>query len=223
MEHGPLIEISYNTTTHGMMMGSGSSNTDAVRWCRDGSVILNATIFSGGKNLRSEYRLTPEMAQKVRDFVADEKIAEQAEKKVELPVMFDCFTSASITMIFDDSAVGGSPYEHVFLNCGPSRMAFRQLEEAVSELLKECRETGEYTGGETTDNNGQNIFGGFMGFPGINGIPGFHELKAEENDKQGRSGAATADTTSLIWTCPCGFTENRGKFCPNCGQPRPAQ
>ena len=251
---GPLVEFRYNRTTHGMAMGSGSSSSDEIRWCRDGSVILTAEYSGGGKNMRSEYRVTPEMAQKVRDFVEDEGLVQLAEEKIELPVMFDCFTSSMIVMRFDESAEGGSPYKSVTLNCGPAGMTFRTLEIAVSELMNECRETGEYIGGEMTENNGLGGGMGLMGFPGMGAAPSAPEppkvlwtcpgcgkadnymkfclqcgLPKPEPKEAGNGQSApgvaeasgTADSKPLTWTCSaCGYAENRGKFCSNCGQPR---
>lgn len=199
-----LVEFRYNRTTYGMAMGSGSSSADEVSWCRDGSVILTATYSGGGKNMRSEYRVTPEMAQKVRDFVEDNGIVQLAEEKIELPVMFDCFTSSMIVMHFDDSANGGSPYQSVVLDCGPAGMTFRTLENKVAELLKECRETGEYVGGEMMENSGPGAGMGLMGFPGMPAAP------------------SAPEPPKVLWTCPeCGKTENYMKFCIKCGTPKP--
>lgn len=36
------------------------------------------------------------------------------------------------------------------------------------------------------------------------------------------SGAANAQTPILGWTCSCGKTDNRGKFCAECGAPKPS-
>lgn len=35
--------------------------------------------------------------------------------------------------------------------------------------------------------------------------------------------ASTVEEGAILgWTCPCGFTDNRGKFCMECGLPKPA-
>ena len=242
-----LVSFCFNHTTHGMAMGSGSSSSDEVSWLKDGSVILTANYNGGGKSTRTEYKVTPEMAQKVRDFVEEERLVQLAEEKIELPVMYDCFTSTMIVMHFDDSDLGGSPYQSVTLNCGPAGMTFRTLENEVSELLKECRETGEYVGGEITENNGTNGIMGLMGFPGMNNIPKAPDVpqvlwtcpecgktenymkfcmkcgypKPESSGQGASEGTENVCAKPLVWTCSaCGYAENRGKFCSNCGQPR---
>ena len=111
----------------------------------------------------------------------------------------DNFTSSGFTMTFDDSEIGGSPYVRRNVQCGPAGMTFRTIENELSAILKECRETGEYVSGESKK---VDIMSGLFG--GLNGI-------------------ATPSESPKVscWTCSnCGYDKNSGKFCVECGSRR---
>ena len=142
-QHGPLIRFSYNRTTHSMMAGGGSSCGDSIEWNRDGSIILKYDASGGGKSTHVEYRVNPETAEKVRDFVVRAKLAAVAKMDIPTPQVYDCFTSVSITMSFDDSSIGGKACESVTLYCGPAGMTFKKIEDEIHQLIAECKENGE--------------------------------------------------------------------------------
>ena len=194
--HGPLIRFSYNLSTNGMMMGSGSFSGDSVEWHRDGRIILSSDSEGGGKRTYAKYSLKPEAAEKIRGYVTEKKLAEIAGRDIPTPMVYDCFTSSTIGMGFDDSSVGGSYYESVTLYCGPAGMTFRQIEEDVAQLLKECRETGECIEFKVEEKkNG-------MAFPGM---PGMAMSPLSPAQQEG-------------WTCiKCGQSGNTGKYCTECG------
>ncbi|MBE7007545.1 MAG: hypothetical protein E7422_00080 [Ruminococcaceae bacterium] len=200
--HGPLIGFSYGRFSHSMTMGGSSSSGDELNWNRDGSIILTSSFSGGGNDTRLEYRVKPECAEKVRAFVAEKHLAALSKQKIPTPAAFDNFTSSSFRMTFDDSALGGSAFEMLHIDCGPAGMTFRKLEDEAWELLKECRETGECIVREEKEIGG--AFGGMTGFPGMMG------------------GGMGADIgMGAAWTCgKCGRAGNTGRFCPECGNPR---
>lgn len=202
--HGPLIGFGYDRFSHGMMMGSSSSSGDELRWNRDGSITLICSVSAGGKSVRTEYRVKPEAAQKVRDYVAEKRLAALSKEKIPTPAMTDNFTSSSIHMTFDDRALGGGPFERCSIQYGPAGMTFRTIEDEISELLKECRETGEYASRE--ESGAGEVFGDFLGMAKAPGMADF--LGAQQD---------------AIWMCPkCGRPGNMGAFCTGCASPRPA-
>ncbi len=205
--HGPLIHFGYSRFSHSMMMGGSSSSGDELDWNRDGSIILTSTYSGGGKSTRFEYRVKPELAERVRSFVAEKHLAALAKQKIETPAVFDNFTSSSFRMTFDDSALGGSPCEMAHIDCGPAGMTFRKLEDEAWELLKACREAGECVLNEEKETGG--AFGGMPGFPGMMGGIG-------TNPGMGMGVGAA-------WTCDkCGHAGNFGAFCAACAAPRSA-
>jgi hypothetical protein len=192
--HGPLIRFSYDRTSHGMMAGSSSSSGEVLSWNSDGSIELVSSSSFSGNYSRTEYKVTPEAAQKVRDYVAGSHLAALAEKDIPTPVMYDCFTSSSICMTFDDSSVGGLSHNMICLQCGPAGMTFAGIEKQVSDLLKECVTTGEKISNENRQTGP--MFGGFMS---MDPVP---------------------EQSSVYWKCPhCGYDKNTGRFCCECGRP----
>ncbi|MBO6106338.1 MAG: hypothetical protein J6P32_01895 [Stomatobaculum sp.] len=222
--HGPLVEFSYNLSTHSMMAGGGGSRSRKIEWNSDGTVIYSDRSGGGGRSSCLEYRLTPEAAQMVRDFVKEKRLAKLSKMDIQTPMVYDCFTSATIAMHFDDSGIGGSPWESCTIYCGPTGMTYRSLEDQIGELFKKCEETGEcIRNEEKTTQDGRF---------GFSGMGGFMMMGPPEQQRQGTSSPGQPVNqpeprrTAVIiskdkWICSCG-TEASGKFCPECGNARPA-
>lgn len=218
--HGPLVEFSYNLSTHSMMAGGGGSRSRKIEWNSDGTVIYSDRS-GGGRSSCLEYRLTPEAAQMVRDFVKEKRLAKLSKMDIRTPMVYDCFTSATIAMHFDDSGIGGSPWESCTIYCGPAGMTYRSLEDQIRELFKKCEETGECIRNEEKTQDER------FGFAGMGG---FMMMGPPEQQRQGTSSPGQPVNqpeprrTAVIiskdkWICSCG-TENTGRFCTNCGKPR---
>lgn len=230
--HGPLTEVSYIRSSHGMMAGSSSSSSQKVKWNSDGSVIYSTHSSGGGSSTEFEYKITPEMAKKVSDYVADKRLAALAKMDIPTAVMFDNFTSSCINMTFDDSSIGGDKYNSIHFNCGPAGLTFKSIEDGLYELLKECEASGECIKNETTQmddgpiaNFNRMIQMNMMGVTTPDPLDGMKKAQEEafkaavESTKSGASTPSAA--TNGKWTCKCGM-ENAGKFCANCGEPKPA-
>ena len=221
--HGPLMEFSYNLNTHSMMPGGGGSRSRKIEWNSDGTVIYSDRSGGGGRSSCLEYRLTPEAAQMVRDFVKEKRLAKLSKMDIQTPMVYDSFTSATISMHFDDRSIGGSPWESCSIYCGPSGMTYSSLEDQIRELFKKCEETGECIRNEETKTQGM--------YPGLAGMGGFMGMLTPEQQRQGMNPPGQPANqpeprpTAVIiskdkWICSCG-TEASGKFCPNCGKARP--
>ena len=198
---GQLLRVDYNTSSHGMMAGSSSYGGDALEWNKDGSIILTSTYTGGGKSTHAEYRVPEDLAEKVREYVNGTGLAQLSKEDIPLPVVYDCFTSANINMEYGDLNGEAWKREKFHLNCGPAGMTFREIENTLYGLLKECRENGECIVNEVKEQ--QN------GFPGM--MMGL--------------GPATISQMMMAspWDCPvCGTKGNSGAFCMGCAMPRPA-
>ena len=156
--HGPLIEFSYELFSNGMMMGTSSSHNRTLEWKEDGTAVLTVRNNDYGQATASEYLVTPEAAQKVRDLVEEKHLEKLAEK--EFPIMmYDNFVSVTIRMTFDDSSIGGSSRNNVTIQGGSYRTTLKTLEDKIEELLKECEDTGKYVSpGPDTVNILANLF-----------------------------------------------------------------
>ena len=230
--HGPLTEVSYNLSSHGMMAGSSSGISRKVTWNSDGTAIYSTHSYGGGSSAECEYKITPEMAKKISDYVTDKRLAALAKMDIPTAVMFDNFTSASISMTFDDSSIGGDKYNSVCLNCGPAGLTFKTIEDGLYELFEECAKTGECIKNETTQmddgpfaNFNRMIQMNMMGVTTPDPLAGMKQAQEEAFNaavESTKSGASTPSaSTNGKWTCKCGM-ENAGKFCANCGEPKPA-
>ena len=221
--HGPLIELSYNLYSHSMTPTGGSSSTRSVRWKNDGTVVYSDSTLAGGKNIIMEYKVTPEAARKVRDYIAGSKLPALANMPPRAPDMFDNFTSASITMVFDDSSLGGNASNHCHLDCGPAGMYYKTTEIEVSNLLNECKETGELINNQMFDSSSGmgGLTGLNVGMMGMNvGMMGGAPAAPSIPAAPAAPAAAPAAPSAAAWTCTCG-TQNYGKFCAGCGSPKP--
>ena len=115
---GQLLSLRYSTSSHGMMAGSGSYGSETIEWNKDGSVILTSSYTGGGRSARTEYRVNPELAERVREYVDRTGLAALSKKDIPLPLVYDCFTSVSIHMEYGD--INGKPWERQRYNleCG---------------------------------------------------------------------------------------------------------
>ena len=68
-----------------------------------------------------------------------------------------------------------------------------------------------------------NAGGAAIGFMGMNMAAGAGGVRAEDLYKMGnaQAPAAPAQPAAGGWACACGHTGNTGKFCAECGKPRP--
>ena len=218
--HGPLIRFSYNLSSHGMMAGTNSGSGREIEWKRDGSIIYTYSSYGGGMNVNKQYKIKPEIAQKVIDLVAENKLAAISKLEIETPVMFDNFTSSSIVMTFDDSGIGGESDNMCDIQCGPAGMTFRKYEDMIRELFDEIEESGECIKEDVRETKN-----GFMGMGMLGMMGNTPQQPAEEpvhlmglvamDPEAGKREAALEK-----WTCKCG-TENTGKFCCQCGEKKP--
>ena len=222
--HGPLIRFSYNLSSHGMMAGTSSGSGREIEWNDDGSAIYTYSSYGGGTNVRRQFKVKPEFAQKVIDLVEEKKLAAVSKLEIETPVMFDNFTSSSIVMTFDDSSIGGESDNTLSIQCGPAGMTYKTIEDKIRELFDEIEKSGELIKEDM-----QETKNGFMGL-GMMGMIGMMDNAPKENVDEPvhlmglvamDPDAGKREAELEKWTCKCG-TENSGKFCAECGEPKPA-
>lgn len=64
--------------------------------------------------------------------------------------------------------------------------------------------------------------GAFMGFAGLNMAQGAGGASAQNLFAMGAQGKPSESVSVDLWACNCGKTGNAGKFCDECGKPKPA-
>lgn len=220
-EHGPLVKIYYSYSSHGMQMGSGTVGNETVNWQKDGNVIIETNDHRDGKEKYEKYLAGPDAAEKLRSFVKENRMAEMAQiEKIPFPYMMtDSSSSSHISFIFDD---GGELTDRK-LDCSSCWIIQQDAIRKVHELINECIETGKLLEEKETLYDpsapgvpgfmGMGMMSGFIGM----GMPagGFTGMGMPKTDKA--EGDASAPGS---WKCECG-QDNTGKFCTNCGKPRP--
>ncbi len=211
-EHGPLIEINYHHSAHGMSMGSGTSNSDDIVWQEDGSVIIESTDHSNGTDTYEKYIAGSEAAEKLRKYVKDAHLAEMAQVGfIQSPYqMTDYSSNARLKLTFDDGRDGTQVKVTRSLNLDSYWKLQSDAVRGMFEILKECTSTGTCLEKKETPYDIFSPAGAFHGFVGMMGgtVP---EPAAPEPAKP--SGNA--------WKCPNCGAENFGKFCTECGTPKP--
>ena len=208
--HGLLIGFSYNYSSHGMMAGSSSFGGTELQWNADGSVVLTSRLNGQGRRTELRYDVKPEIAQELRDYVEEQHLAALAERKIETPAVFDCFTSTTISMTFDSRPLGGRARDTRTLQCGATLMTFATIEKEISALLNRCRESGSLLSSEMHETGS------------LPGMLGFMSMANPPVQKDAAPSGGSPALPGTKWVCTCGFAENKGKFCMNCGKPRPA-
>lgn len=100
-------------------------------------------------------------------------------------------------------------------------MASARQTEAFSRAIENMGNGGEGEGNASAMNGAIGMMAMNMMQGMMNGGNGFG-MGGQQAQNQAAPQAAPAGTAVLGWTCSCGKTDNRSKFCENCGSPKPA-
>ena len=102
-------------------------------------------------------------------------------------------------------------------------MGGKEVDKAISELIKECVAAS----GANIEVSTANPYlapatqGGMPVTPSaVNGFMGMGMFMSMNQAKQTLAPDTSEPAPSGPWDCPCGKTGNTGKFCPECGNPR---
>ena len=225
-EHGPLVEIISDYSSHGMAMGSGTSGKESLCWQEDGSVLIEQNDKKNGTETYDKHIAGVEAAEKLRSFVRDSHVAEMAQvKPIPCPFqMTDYSSSSHISFTFEDIVDGVKQRVGRTLDCGSWWELQTETIRKIRELIRECVDTGKCLVHE--EHAYDAMAPGTLSFAGLGMMP---QVKTPGSWKcacgQENSGKfcinCGSPRASGKWYCPeCG-KENEGKFCTDCGTPRP--
>lgn len=213
-DHGPLISVTMSSSSSGMMMGSyAKSSLELTRGDGEGRLIhMDMRVYE--PVITSIYSAEDEVFEKMQALADRENLAawsflrEDPDKKM---VVYDYSSSAGITLVFDDSSVGGSPRETRSIDYeAVAQQGGAEVWKEISDLLYGCIDPEKLLKTEQEPNPYRNPIGSFG--PAVPSVS---------------SGTVTAPFTYSVredgtWTCPsCGYTENKGRFCAECGSRQP--
>ena len=213
-EHGPLTSVIMSSSSSGMMMGSyAKSSLELNRADGEGRLIhMDMRVYE--PVITSVYAVDDSVFEKLQAVADRENLAawsflrEDPEKKM---VIYDYSSSAGITLVFDDTSVGGSPRETRSIDFeAVSQQGGTEVWEEISDLLHGCIDPEKLLKTEQEPNPYRNPIGSFG--PAV---------------PPASSGTVTAPHTYSVredgtWTCPaCGYSENKGRFCAECGSRQP--
>ena len=213
-EHGPLISVTMSSSSSGMMMGSyAKSSLELSRADGEGRLVhMDMKVYE--PVITSVYSAEDEAFEKMQAIADRENLAawsflrEDPDKKM---IVYDYSSSAGITLVFDDTSVGGSPMETRKIDYGAvSQQGGDEVWKEISDLLYGCIDPGKLLKTEQEPNPYRNPFtSSGPAVPPVSsdaGTPSFAYTVREDG----------------TWTCPaCGYSENEGRFCAECGSTRP--
>ena len=197
-EHGSVVKIVYGFSSFGMAMGSGVSVKKTVVWQEDGNVLIEETDRRYGKETYDLNIAGREAAVKLRDYVRESRAAEMGQVK-PIPNPFrptDYSSSSYITFTFDDSAINGKKGVERTLDCGSVWKIQEETVRRIHELMTECINTGKCLEHKETS---------------------YDPMKPDSRTEVTGMGMILGIGS---WKCSCG-TDNTGKYCENCGEPKP--
>ncbi len=227
--HGPVVSIYSSYSSSGMSIGSEESGSETVTWQPDGTLLIESVDRGRGVEIREKNIGGAEAARKLREYIASSRVAEMAQvKTIPSPyTMTDYSSSSHIRFTFDDSSVGGASNVERSLDCGSFWEVQRQTVSRIRELIKECVDTGKCIGHTKSTYNQRAPFGGFMGMGmGMGMGIGTDPVAAPASGAPEPASPEPAPKTTLPdspdkWICSCCGAENLGKFCSECGTPKP--
>ena len=215
-EHGELISVSYSSSTNGMMFNSNTLNSLSLERMSDHAQLTVKNKASGGGTDVSVYKAELSLFDKLREIIERENVAAwSALRYVELFQMTDYSSSENLTLVFDDRSVGGNSRVWKSIDCKAVDQQGRR--DVIIELRSILSAEGR--GELISQSSGHVPNMGFMGVTGGGSVPmgmmGIGMMTAMMANSADASGT---------WLCPsCGENKNKGKFCMECGSPRPSE
>ena len=226
--HGPVIRIASSWSSHGMSIGSGQSGNETLTWQADGTLVIERTDKADGREVHEVNIGGAEAAAALRDYIARSHVAEMAQvESIPSPFkMTDYSSSSFIKFTFDDSSVGGAPCVERSLDRGSYWKPQCAAISEIGELIRDCVNTGrcvehtESTYDPRSPYLGMGIGMGAMGM-GLGAWlnPGTKAAAPAPSAPPAAKNKLPDDPNK--WVCACCGAENLGKFCADCGSPKP--
>ncbi len=204
--HGRLLSFEYSSWSNGMSMNSHFENSTRLSWNENGEPVVIKRLQQGSLDAAvSEYKASEKVVADLEKYIRENNLTNLTEVKYDrskdpFANVTDTSGGSHYSIVFDESSVGGNSFVAFTLDpLAISQHGGAEIDShlrALSDML--CMASTlirSYT-------EPQKLFGmsGFMGMAGLMGM--------------------TPPTEK--WTCSeCGYEGNSGKYCKNCGTPKP--
>ena len=230
-KHGPVVAVETSSFSSGMMYNSNVWYRQLIEKIADKEGFVRVTLRRQQGNL-PEQTDTKEVASDILD-----KVQEISDKE-NLPVwhytaidpsippevvVMDYSASSNINVYYDDTLITGAPKIKRTIGESACKMGGKEVDKAISELIKECVAAS----GANIEVSTANPYlapatqGGMPVTPSaVNGFMGMGMFMSMNQAKRTPAPDTSEPAPSGPWDCPCGKTGNTGKFCPECGNPR---
>ena len=213
-EHGPVVGIEKYAFSSGMMVNSNVSRITTIDKIGDGKAKVSFTYRAGNlPEIHAEEETECDIFGRLNELSEKENIPAlcYAHLSPDAPreIVYDYSSSASISLIYDDSAITGVP--RVKKTLGDDLWKLKgDLMHSVNDIINEvCNGTSidfnpAWPGPGPQAGSGNNMGMWMMTMTPPAPVP---QQPAQTSTDDGE------------WLCTCG-TKNTGKFCYNCGMPR---
>ena len=237
-EHGPVTAVETYHFSSGMMINSNQTTKQLIEKTGDGIVRVTVTKKAGNLPEASDSKdgIVSDIFDKIQEISDRENLPgwEYACIDPDIPVdrsmiPLDYSSSASLTVMYDDSLITGVPRARRTIGDSCCKMGGDKVDREISEMVRDVVGKADLK----VDMPGQNLYDMCGGMPVTATAPdpvmGFMGMcmgmKMGGNDIPKTPAPADNDTVKADdkgpWDCKnCGQTGLTGKFCYNCGYPK---
>ena len=218
--HGRLVSFTYLTSSSTMMMNSRISSGTQIQWEESGDVTVKTRAeFDQMAGNESVFIAGEEAARELEQLLRRENVAQWSKlaaisprgPAAQAPFMgvTDMSSSAQYYISYDDSSVGGQRYAMFTVDLATARQHGADgIIDSINDLVSRCSAEGRLLSSkELPAMQGRIVgMGGMITFSPESAAP------QPQSDEPAPEGA---------WKCAaCGYSENTGKFCCECGAKR---
>ena len=236
-EHGPVTAVETHHFSSGMMYNSNVTTKQKISKIpgKDGTVLVELYRKAGNLPEQTDSQeVASDIFTKIQEISDKENIPgwHYAQRDPSIPVdrsmmPMDYYASSSLTIIYDDSLLTGCPGIRRTIGETACEMGGAEVDKTICELIRECvTKSGAHIEVSTVNpyiaaanNAGEPVpqpmpMNGFMGMGMMQGFA--NPVPAPDVSTKGST--LNSDGT---WDCKCGSKGMTGKFCSECGYPRP--
>ncbi|MBR4896090.1 MAG: zinc ribbon domain-containing protein [Clostridia bacterium] len=227
--HGPLCRVEYASSRSGMAINDFDEDRYILSRTDAGAALIHRkTVGSMQRTItEKQYRVGEESASEIRALVERENLIAWSKMKVDpdhpdarfQPV--DTTWSSSLKLTFETPDGEGEMTAAISMEAA-KQQGDRDVISALIDLLRGCIRDDALLSEKTERSEGSPNAMGFLRFPEPNDAPASKGLMCPVCGSPERPGNFCPECGApKKWICPACGTENKRRFCTECGQKRP--